>query len=166
MRRATVFAPILALTLLTAGVLAQSAPNFAGTWTLVPDANAPAGGGRGGRGGGMLGLGPQATIAQDAKALTITRTTQAGETKSVYTLDGSKSTNTVTFGENSFELVSVSKWDGPRLVITTTANFQGNAFETTMRLSMEGGNLVIETTRPDVQGGGGPITTKATYKKS
>ena len=114
----------------------------------------------------MMGLGQQATIAQDAKALTITRTTQAGEFKSVYNLDGSKSTNTLTFGENKIEQVSVAKWDGARLVITTSANFQGNPFETTMRLALEGGNLLIETTRPDAQGGGAPITTKQTYKKN
>jgi hypothetical protein len=152
----------VAAVILTGVVLAQTTPNFAGAWTLVPDANAPQGGGRG---GGMLGLGPQAVIAQDAKALTITRTTQAGETKSTYNLDGSKSANTVTFGENRLELISTAKWDGSRLVITTSSNFQGTTFETTMRLSLEGGNLMIESTRPDFQGGGAAITTKATYKK-
>jgi hypothetical protein len=141
MRRTAILASVAAVTL-TAAVLAQTTPNFAGTWTLVPDANAPAGG-RGGRGGGMMGLGQQATITQDAKTLTIVRTTQAGEVKSVYNLDGSKSTNKISFGENSFEQVSVAKWDGARLVITTSSNFQGNAFETTMRFSLEGGNLVL-----------------------
>jgi hypothetical protein len=28
------------------------------------------------------------------------------------------------------------------------------------------GNLVVETTRPDFQGGGGPVTTKMSYKKN
>jgi len=164
MKRTAMLASVVTV-VFTAAVLAQATPNFAGTWTLVPDANAPAAG-RGGRGGGMMGLGQQATIAHDAKALTITRTTQAGEFKSVYNLDGSKSTNTLTFGETSIEQVSVAKWDGGRLVITTTASFQGNAFETTMRLALEGANLVIEFTRPDTQGGGAPITTKQTYKKN
>jgi len=164
MPRTAMLAGVIAA-ILTGSVLAQGTPNFSGTWTLVPDANAPAAGGRGGRGGGMMGLGQQATVAQDAKTLTVTRTTQAGEFKSLYNLDGSKSTNTLTFGETSIEQVSVAKWDGARLVITTTANFQGNAFETTLRLSLEGGNLVIEFTRPD-QGGGTPITTKQTYKKN
>jgi hypothetical protein len=159
------FAYLAVATVLTAGVLAQAKADFSGTWTLVPDAAAAqAGGSRGGR--GMLGLGQQATIAQDAKALTITRATQAGEFKSTYNLDGSKSTNSVIVGENSLELVSTSKWDGSQLVITTTSNFQGNTFETTMRLSLDGGTLVVETTRPDFQGGGAPITTKASYKKN
>jgi hypothetical protein len=160
----------LAAMILTTSLLAQDTPNFAGTWTLVPDAGAPQSGGRGGRGGGagggMLGLGQQATIAQDAKTLTITRTTQVGEMKIVYNLDSSKSTNRMTFGKNSFEQVSVAKWDGARLVITTSLNAQGTVFEATMQLSLEGGNLAIETTRPDFLGGGSPITTKLTYKKS
>jgi hypothetical protein len=162
MRRA--FAYLAVATVLTAGVLAQAKADFSGTWTQVPDAAAAQGGGRGGR--GLLGLGQQATIAQDAKALTITRATQAGEFKSTYNLDGSTSTNSVIVGENSLELVSTSKWDGSQLVITTTSNFQGNTFETTMRLSLDGGTLVVETTRPDFQGGGAPITTKASYKKN
>jgi hypothetical protein len=28
------------------------------------------------------------------------------------------------------------------------------------------GTMIVETTFPDFQGGGGPITSKATYKKS
>jgi hypothetical protein len=39
--------------------------------------------------------------------------------------------------------------------------------ETSMVMSLDaGGNLNIESTRPDFQGGGAPITTKATYKKN
>ena len=163
MRRATTGWSVMLTMCLATGVLAQTTPNFSGTWTLVPDPNAaPAAG----RGGGMFGgLGTTATIAQDAKTLTLTRTTQAGEVKSVYNLDGSDSPNTMTFGENSVQLISKAKWAAGKLVITTTSNFGGNAFETTMRLSLEGGNLVVESTRPDFQGGGAPVTTKTTYKK-
>jgi hypothetical protein len=28
------------------------------------------------------------------------------------------------------------------------------------------GNLLVEVTHPDFQGGGGPVTSKVTYKKS
>ncbi len=165
MRRATAPWMFLMIVGLAAGVLAQATPNFAGKWTLVPDPGAPATG-RGGRGGGMMGgLGMEATIAQDAKTLTITRTTQAGEVKSVYNLDGSESTNTMTFGENSVQLVSTAKWNGAKLLITTSSNFGGNAFETTMSLSLDGGTLVVESTRPDFQGGGAPVTSKTIYKK-
>jgi hypothetical protein len=147
-----------------AGVLAQAAPNFAGKWTLVPDATAPQGGGRG---GGFGGLGTAATIVQDDKTLTITRTTQAGELTSVYNLDGSDSRNTLNFNGNAFEQTSKVTRDGSALVITTTADFGGNVFETSMKLALDAsGTLTLESTRPDFQGGGAPIVTKATYKKN
>ena len=163
-RRMMMLVSAAVLTLGTAGVLAQAAPNFSGSWTMVPDVNAPQGGGRGGGFGG--GLGAAAKIAQDAKTLTITRTGPAGEIKSVYNLDGSDSKNTINAGGNNMESVSKAKWDGAKLAVATRMDFGGNAFETTMSLSLDAsGNLVVESTRPDFQGGGGPVTTKLIYKK-
>lgn len=112
------------------------------------------------------GLGAEATIAQDAKTVTITRSGPNGEIKSVYNLDGSDSKNTMSFGDMSFDLISKVKWDGAKMNVTTTADFDGNKFETSMSLQLDAaGALVIESTRPDFQGGGGPVTTKMTYKK-
>ena len=142
------------------GIAAQATPNFAGKWTLVPGPNAPQGGGMG------AGLGAEATIAQDAKTLTITRTGPAGEIKSVYNLDGSDSKNTISFGDAGFDLISKVKWEGAKMSVTTTAEFDGNKFETSMSLSLDAaGALVVESTRPDFQGGGAPVTSKMTYKK-
>jgi hypothetical protein len=157
---------VAAATVIMAGVpvLAQTTANFAGKWTLVPDANTPQGGRGGGFGGG---LGAEATVVQDAKTLTVTRMGPQGEIKSVYNLDGSDSKNTLSFGDQSFEQVSKVKADGAKLVITTKSDFGGNAFETTMTLSIDGaGNLVVDSLRPDFQGGGAPIATKLTYKKN
>jgi hypothetical protein len=167
MRRMAMVTSVLAAAVLVVGLAAQ-ATSFAGKWTLVPDPNAAAGGGgRGGRGGGFGGLGQEATIAQDASTLTVTRTTQAGEIKSVYKLDGSESTNTMNFGGNSVDQKSTAKWDGPKLTITTSSDFGGNQFQTTMTLSLDAsGNLTVESSRPDFQGGGAPVVTKMTYKKS
>jgi hypothetical protein len=65
------------------------------------------------------------------------------------------------------EQLSKAKWDGGKLIVNTTMNFDGNAVETSMIMSLDAaGNLNIESTRPDFQGGGAPITTKATYKKN
>ncbi len=154
----------VAVTLATALTLAQAPPNFAGKWTLVPDANAAGGGGRGGMGGG---LGQEATITQDASSLTIKRTTQMGEFTSTYKLDGSESKNTLNFQGNSVDQLSIAKWDGGKLNVATKMDFGGNVVETSMVMSLDAtGNLVVDTTRPDFQGGGGPITTKATYKKN
>jgi hypothetical protein len=138
---------------------AQAPPNFAGKWTLVPDANTPQ--------GGMGGLGQEATITQDASTLSITRTTQMGTFTSNYKLDGTESKNTLSFQGNSIDQLSTTKWDGSKLLLNTKMDFGGNPVEIKTVLSLESsGNLVVESTRPDFQGGGGPITTKMTYKKN
>jgi len=156
MKRAlTVVAVILATSL----ALAQAPPSFAGKWTLVPDPNA--------QGGGMGGLGQEATITQDASTLGVTRTTQMGTFTSNYKLDGSESKNTLSFQGNSIDQLSIAKWDANKLRVNTKMDFGGNVVETSMVMSLDtAGNLVVETTRPDFQGGGGPITTKMTYKKN
>ena len=157
MKRAAVLLSAAALVLTAVSVFAQAKPSFAGKWAIVPDPNAAAGGGRG---GGFGGLGQGGTITQDDKVLTIVTTNQAGEVTRKYNLDGSDSKNTMNFGGNSMEQVSKAKWDGSKLVITTTANFNGNATETTMTLSLDAtGNLIVE----NAGGRGGP--TKMTYKK-
>ena len=160
MKRATTLAAA-AVMVLAAVVSAQAPPNFAGKWTLVPDPNAPAGGGRG------MGMSSAVTIVQDAATLTMTRTSQMGEFTSTYKLDGSESKNTLNFNGNAMEQLSKAKWDGGKLIVNTSMNFDGNAVETSTVMSLDAaGNLNIESTRPDFQGGGAPITTKATYKKN
>ena len=157
----TITRAALALALTLTGVVAAAAqtPNFSGKWAVV---EAP-GGGRGGFGG----LGQSAVIKQDAETMTITRTTQMGEFTSVYKLDGSESKNTLTVQGNAIEQVSKAKWDGGTLRVDTSMSFDGNPVQITMAMSLDpAGALVIESTRPDFQGGGGPITTKTTYKKS
>jgi hypothetical protein len=160
MRRALTAAAVVLATALT---LAQAPPNFAGKWTVVPDPNAAGGGGRG-MGGA---LGQEATIAQDAATLTITRTTPMGTFTSTYKLDGSESKNSLNIQGNAVEQVSTAKWDGGKLNVNTKMDFGGNPVETSMIMSLDpSGNLVVESTRPDFQGGGAPITTKTTYKKN
>jgi hypothetical protein len=143
--------------LLSVATLAQT-PNFTGKWALVPD---PAAQGPGG------GLGQSAVIKQDAGTLTINRTTQMGEITTVYKLDGSESKNTLNFQGNAIEQLSKTKWEGGTLHVDTSMNFDGSAVNVTMAMSLDpSGNLVVVSTRPDFQGGGAPVTTKATYKKA
>jgi len=143
--------------ILFAAVASAQTPNFAGKWTLVPNPGAPAGPG---------GLGTEATITQDAKTLTIKRTTQMGEFTSTYNLDGSESKNTLTVQGNAIDQLSKTKWDGGTLQVDTTMSFDGNPVQVSMKMSLDpSGNLLVETTRPDFQGGGAPVTTKTTYKK-
>jgi hypothetical protein len=147
-----------AMTLVVASVSAQ-APNLAGKWTLVPDANAPAAGG--------MGAAPSVTIVQDATTLTQTRTTPMGEFTTTHKLDGSESKNTLNFNGTAIDQLSKTKVEDGKLTISTTMNFDGNAVQMSTVMSLDpAGNLIIETTRPDFQGGGAPITTKATYKKN
>src|SRR6185436_5674105 len=98
MRRSALMG-VAAVAFVASSAFAQ-ATSFAGTWNQVVDPAAQqgaagGGGGRGGRGGGGGGFGPTFTVSQDAKTLTITRTTQNGEVKTVYNLDGTESKNTV-----------------------------------------------------------------------
>ena len=154
-----------AVLLVSAGLSAQ-APNFAGKWTLVPDPNAAAGGGgKGGRGGGGGGFcGMECTITQDAKTLTVVRTTQAGEQKAVYNLDGSDSKNSVPGrqGGAPTDVVSKATVAGGKITIASTREFNGNQIKTSQTLSLDGGNMVIETS---TDMGQGPQTSKQTFKK-
>ncbi len=147
----------VAAILLATGASAQT-PNFAGKWILVPDPAAT-----GGMGGG---LGTEAIITQDASTITIKRTTQVGELTSTYKLDGSESKNTITIQGNALDQLSATKWDGGTLTVDTRMSFDGNAVEIGMKMSLDpSGTLLVVSTRPDFQGGGAPVTTKATYKK-
>jgi len=159
MKRAHAAMTLALAILLPAATAAQAqAPNFAGKWALVPD---PAAQGPGG------GLGTAAVIKQDASTITITRTTQMGEITTVYKLDGSESKNTLNFQGNAIEQLSKTKWEGGTLHVDTSMSFDGNAVNLTMAMSLDpSGNLLVVSTRPDFQGGGSPVTTKATYKKA
>ena len=138
----------------------QAKPSFAGKWTMVPDASAPAGGP-----GGMFVS--EMTAAQDDKTLTVTSVSQMGEIKTAYNLDGSEGKSPLEFNGTTIDRVTKAAWDGSKLVLTTTSSFNGQAFETRQVWSLGAdGNLVVESTRPDFQGGGSPITTKVMYKKS
>src|SRR4051794_24086492 len=81
----------------------QDKPDFSGKWVAVEPQAAPAttttagsgsGPGRGRGRGFQPGFGPEFTVKQDAKTLTITRGGQAPQL--TYNLDGSESKNTMT----------------------------------------------------------------------
>ena len=160
MRRNFLMAGALALVLAVPAANAQDKPNFSGSWTLVPDPNAPTGG----RGGGG-GLGQAATITQDAKTLTVTRTTQNGEVKTVYNLDGSESKNMMSMRGGQVEQVSKATWKGNELLITTNFTMGENAVTTTQSFVLDATGQLIHTNTGVGRGGGEPVTTVRTYKK-
>jgi hypothetical protein len=164
------FFAVIAMTLavgFTAG--AQDKPDFSGKWVAVDpqpvaaNAGGSAGAGRGPGGGGrgfQPGFGPEFTVKQDAKTLTITRGGQAPVL--TYKLDGSESKNTMTRDGQQIDQISTAKWEGNTLVIVTQLTFQGNTREQRRVLSLDGGNLVIDQTSP---GRNGTTTVKVAYKK-
>ena len=156
MRRITFSVAAIATAILVAGLSAQKA-DLSGKWTLVPDPNAAAGGGGGGGRGGGGFCGPECTITQDATTLTVTRTTQAGDQKTVYKLDGSESKNP---GRGGVEVVSKAMWEGNRLSVSTAQPGRdgGPGVTVTMKVGVAGGQMEVET-----DAGRGP--NKQVYKK-
>lgn len=109
------------------------------------------GGGGGGRGGG----GPM-TIAMDANSFTM----GAGETTTVYRLDGSTSTIQTPRGEATAK----AAWNGDKLVIETSTPGQNGPMVTLATWYLEGDALVRETTTPMPDGQA--VTRKTYYKKA
>lgn len=164
MRKNALIVGALSLVFAASVAQAQDKPNFSGTWTLVVDPNAAGGGGGGGGGGRGGGLGQGATITQDAKTLTVTRTTQNGEIKLVYNLDGSDSKNMVMGRGGQAEQVSKAVWDGTKLVITWNQTMgEATVTRTQTMLLDASGQLVVTSSGPGR--GGEMMTNTQTYKK-
>ena len=155
MRKNALIVGALSLVLAATTSQAQDKPNFAGTWTLCPDPN-------GGRGGG---LGQTASISQDDKTLTVTRTTPAGEIKAVYNLDGSESKNMMNMRDTQVEQVSKVTWEGNKLVINTSFTVGENAITTAQSFSLDASGQLIHTTSRMARGGAAPTTATSTYTR-
>ena len=133
---------------------AQDKPDFTGTWKLVGEA------------GDQL-TPSQIVVAKDTTLLTVTITGQMGEFKTTYKLDGTAGSSPLDFGGNLMDRTTKMSWNENKLTLTATGDMGNGAFEVKSVVSAgPEGTMVVETTFPDFQGGGGPITTKATYKKS
>jgi hypothetical protein len=161
MRRFTTAVTVATLAFASAVVMAQA--NFAGKWVLDP-ASASAAPQGGGRGRGMMGLGSELTITQDASTITLEYMgggRNPAPVKQVFKLDGTESKNTVMMRGGETEQVSKAAWAGQSLVVTTTTGMG----ELKRTFSLEGGNLVVETAAPGRDGGPG-MTSKVTYKKA
>jgi len=130
---------------------AQAKPDFSGTWTLDAAKSDPPPQGRGGGGGGG-GRGPAGpvVIKQTPTEITIGMNT--------YKLDG---TATDIAGRGGAVSKATAKWDGAKLVITTTGEIQGQAFTQTQTrsLSADGKEMTVE-------GSGGRGPTKQVFTKT
>ena len=131
---------LFAFIALLGGPLAgQGKPVFAGTWKLSEPATAE------------MFTPTVMTVAQDATALIVTTTSQMGEFKTSYKLDGSE----VDMPMGQMTAKVSAKWDGGKLVITT----KSERGEQTQTWSLADGKLKIDRT-----GGRGP--SSMTYKKT
>ena len=154
MRRAINVTGVLVL-LFTTLAAAQAKPDFTGKWTLTSPAAASA------------GMNPTSlSVTQDAKTITLVAGTQMGDIKTVVNLDGTPAKSPIEIQGMSIDRTTKSAWEGNKLVLTTVSDFQGQTFETKQVWSLgTDGTLTIDSTRPDFQGGGGPVTDKLIYKK-
>jgi hypothetical protein len=106
------------------------------------------------------------TVVQDAGALTVTTTSPMGEFKTSYKLDGSEAPSPMEFNGTTIDRMVKLVWEGSKLLLITTSKMEGQSFEFKSAWTLTAdGTLATETTVPDFQGGGAPITMKATYKK-
>jgi hypothetical protein len=163
----------LAVVLLTAGVNAQGKPDFTGKWTREAPAGGAAagggggGGGRGGGGGGggrgFGGGGFQCGMTCDIKVtgndMTVTRTQGEQTVTSKFNLAG-EATN-AGGRDGSTQIKTTGKWDGNKVVLSTTRDVQGQSVTSTQTLSIEGGKLTVVSN----SGMEGAMPQTSTYTK-
>jgi hypothetical protein len=149
MRRVTAILSGAAVVLMSAGVVAQAKPSFAGEWKMVTT-------------GGQGEPGVDLIITQGATAMTVEHMRGEAPTKLTYKLDGSVSKNVMAGrgGGAPTEQVSKAMWAGNNIVVNTTTG----AGEEKHTFSMNGGDLVVETSAP-ARNGGAPNLTRVTYKR-
>jgi hypothetical protein len=145
---------LASLMLVAASAAAQDKPDFTGTWKLQGEAT-------------DMFTATQIVVAKDATTLTVTTTGQMGEFKTTYKLDGSAGSSPLDFQGNTVDRTTKMAWNDNKLTLTADSDMGGQAFEVKSVVSAgPDGSMIVETTLPDFQGGGAPITSKATYKKS
>ena len=122
------------------------------------------------------GWGSTITITQNAATFTVeytffSRGDLQPPLRFVYDLTGKPTTNTVMMGRGMQTQIARAKWDGAKLVITTThmvtdpATGKSVPADVTQTLMLESpASLVVETVRAGVLGADA-TTTKSTYRK-
>jgi hypothetical protein len=151
----TLSALFACLALLGGPLAGQDKPQFAGTWKLSDSATAE------------MFTPTVMTVVQDATALTVTTTSQMGEFKTSYKLDGSEAPSPMEFNGMTIDRMTKLVWQSNKLLLITSSKMEGQSIEFKSAWSLTAdGTLATETTVPDFQGGGAPLTIKATYKKN
>jgi len=178
--------------LLSVGVVAQTRPDFSGRWTSEAEsAPAPGGGGQSGAARDSVAAAPQQgnvtpgdmgsgwgttiNVSQDNSRLTVeyeffVRGDMQPPLRFVYALNGEETSNSVMMGRGIQAQTSKTRWEGDKLIITTTHAFaKGDGLpakvDVKRTLWLESPtSLIVETTRSGVLGG--PVsTTRTVYRK-
>ena len=115
---------LVALAAFSAVAGAQDKPSFAGTWKLTdpaqPEMMTPS----------------QVAITQNATELTLTATSQMGEFKTTYKLDGSAGRSPIDFNGQTIDRATKATWDGSKLALSTTSEMGGQTIEFKSVLSL------------------------------
>ena len=157
MRRSVALA--FAFAAIAAPLAAQSShPDFSGKWTLDPKSvDSP-----------MAPTSATMTVAQDAKVLKIDQSvsTQMGDQKATlaFNLDGSPSKNNVAAQGMSIDLASTAAWEGPALVVKTTADIQGQTMVSTERWTLDADGKTLRMQR-DASVAGQSMSMKMVFNK-
>ena len=147
MRRMTALLGAAAIVLATTSAFAQKA-NFAGKWTREAPAAGAAAAGGGGGGGGAFNCGMTCDITQDATSIKVSRMQGEATVVASFPTAGGEAKNQQPGrqGAPPTDVVSTTKWDGAKYIVTTTRDFQGTSITSTQTISIEGGKLTIVTT--------------------
>ena len=139
-------------------VAAQSHPDFSGKWVLDPSKSE----------GPTVPPSSELNVTQTPKALTVARNSPGptGPMTStlVFQLDGATSTNSVSGNGMTVDLSSTAAWDGPALVISTTAPKMQGGFKQTERWSLDDGGKQL-TVKGDIAVSGQTASVKLVFVK-
>jgi hypothetical protein len=160
MKRLVLTALVMAV-VLPFSAIAQSKPDFSGTWNLDASQSDMGRGGRGGRGGGGAA---SITIKQTATTLTIESQGRGGTQTLTYKLDGSESTNEMPGRGGATTATSKAHWDGAKLIVETTRDMRGMSIKSTetRSLSADGKTMTVENAVSTPQG---EMNQKMVYTK-
>ena len=129
MNRGVLLAAVIAFA--SAVGLAQSKPNFSGTWIVVTPAE---------------GAGQEQEVRHTATTLSKGHASEGGGHNATYKLDGTDSRNEITSHGEPIVTISKALWDGDKVVITSATTYpDGRKTETKETWSLDStGRLVIE----------------------
>jgi len=149
----TVSRTLIAISVLTVGVLAQQKPNFSGRWVITSPAES---------------AGKEQVITQDAKTFTVEQPSKSGGRKMSYQLDGVERRMAIP-GRAGAEITMLAKasWDGNTIVVLTNISYSsGMKTQSKDVWSIDAqGRLVIDTTEIGPTGPAPPVKLIHVKKK-